>query len=160
MLTLGGELADGVILDFIHKEFMQDYVDLVCNGATQSGNKPRLCYSTMVITSEAGLEEVRPHMTYRLVDSPSKVKELLGIVPEEINAIRHAMASGGLWEAGKLVKDEWVRPFVIMGSVAECAAELTELMARYNLDEFLLPVLDLKTAPELMAEVAKVMTAT
>ncbi len=159
MLALGGELADGVILDFIHKEFMQDYVDLVRAGAAKLGNKPRLCYSTMVITSEAGLEEVRPHMTYRLVDSPPQVKNLLGISEAEVNAIRQAMA-GGLGEAGKLVKDEWVRPFVIMGSVAECAAELTELMARYGLDEFLLPVLDLKSAPGLMAEVAKVMAAT
>lgn len=160
MLALGGELADGVILDFIHKEFMQDYVDLVRAGAARSDNRPRLCYSTMVITSEAGLEEVRPHMTYRLVDSPPQVKELLGISEAEVNAIRQAMVNGGLGAAGKLVKDEWVRPFVIMGSVAECAAELTELMVRYNLDEFLLPVLDLKTAPELMSAVAQVMAAT
>ncbi|MBI5828322.1 MAG: hypothetical protein HZB20_01995, partial [Chloroflexi bacterium] len=60
---------------------------------------------------------------------------------------------------GKLIKDDWVRPFVIMGSVAECAAELRGLMARLGLDEFQLPILDMSSAPQLMAQVAQVLAA-
>jgi len=52
-----------------------------------------------------------------------------------------------------------VRPFVIMGSVAECAAELSDLTARLGLDEFQLPILDMDSAPELMAQVARVLAA-
>ena len=160
MLTLGGKLADGVVLDFIHKETLQDHIDLVQSGAAKSGNRPKIAYSTMIITSEAALEQVRPHMTYRLVDSPSRVKNLLNISPTEVEAIRQTMIKGGLAEAGKLIKDEWVTPFVIMGSVAECATELTDLITRYDLNEFLLPVLEFDTALDLMTDVSKVIDAT
>ncbi len=159
MLRMGGELADGVVLDFLHKEYIQEYVDLVHEGAQGSDSKPRICYSTMIITSEEGLDRVRPHMTYRLVDSPPKIKDLLGISEQQTEEIREAMISGGIFNAGKLIRDEWVRPFIIMGTVEECAAELTTLMERHGMDEFLLPVLDLDDAPELMANVAEVLAA-
>jgi 5,10-methylenetetrahydromethanopterin reductase len=159
MLRMGGELADGVVLDFLYKEHIQEYVDLVREGAARSGNQPRICYSTMIITSEEGLDRVRPHMTYRLVDSPPQIKEILGISEAQSEEIREAMISGGIFNAGRLIRDEWVRPFIIMGSVDECAAELTALMERHGMDEFLLPVLDLDDAPELMASVAQVLAA-
>jgi len=157
MLSLGGEMADGVVLEFIHKNYLQSYVDLVTEGAKRTGNRPKICYSTMIITNERVLEELRPHMTYRLVDSPPEVKQRLGILPEEIEAIRTTMGSRGLVEAGKLIKDEWIRPFVIIGTQSECAKELAEIMACYHFDEFLLPILESKTAIELMTEVSKVL---
>lgn len=159
MLGMGGELADGVVLDFLHKEYIQDYVDLVREGAERSGNQPRICYSTMVITSDEGLDRVRPHMTYRLVDSPPNIKEILGMSEEQAEEIRQTMISSGIFAAGELVRDEWIHPFIIMGTVQECATELTQIMERYGMDEFLLPVLDLEDAPTLMAEVAEVLAA-
>lgn len=155
MLQLGGELADGVMFDFVHKDRLGEYAGLVRGGAGRSGNRPRICYSTMVITDERALAETKPHMTYRLVDSPPLVREMLGISAGEVERIRRAMA-GGLREAGDLVRDEWVLPFVISGSVDECAGELAKLMEQHSLDEFLLPVLDLDSAAELMGSVAAV----
>ncbi len=154
MLTLGGELADGVMLGFIHKEMLQDYVDLVRAGAARSGGNPRICYWAMMITSEQLLEQIRPHLYYLLADSPPRVHQLLGITPADLETIHQTVIEEGLAAAGKLIKDEWVRPFAIMGSVAECVAELTHLMTRYGMDEFLLPLLDMETAPQLMAQVA------
>ncbi|MCC6147323.1 MAG: LLM class flavin-dependent oxidoreductase [Anaerolineaceae bacterium] len=158
MLKLGGELADGVVLDFIHKDFLPKSVELIKSGAQGTGNAPKICYSTMVITHERVMQELRPHMTYRLVDSPQEVKDVIGMTPDDVAAVASTMGAKGLVEAGKLIKDEWIAPFVIMGTEAECARELSDLMSRNQFDEFLLPILETNTAVELMAEVGKVLS--
>jgi len=156
MLALGGEVADGVMLDFIHKPDLADYIERVHSG-TRAGSKPtRICYSTMVITNDAAMEQTKPHMTYRLVDSPQEVKDALGITPADVSRIRSAM-SGGLHAAAEHVRDEWVFPFVISGTESDCATELASLVERHHIDEFLLPLLDLHQAPALMHTVANVM---
>jgi 5,10-methylenetetrahydromethanopterin reductase len=159
MLKQAGEIADGVLLEFLHKPSLGEYVAQVREGAAIGGRHPKLCYSTMVITNPARIEEVRPHMTYRLVDSPPKVKELLGITDEDTAAIAAAM-HGGLEAAAKLIPDEWVDPFVIRGSVDECATELDTIMSTQGFDEFMLVVADMDGADTLMHEVAEVMAVT
>jgi len=114
MLRQAGAVADGVLLEFLHKPSLGDYVRTVSDGAARTGNRPKLCYSTMVITNPDRLEEVRPHMTYRLVDSPAHVKAELGITEADTRAIADAMRSG-LDVAAKLIPDRWVDPFVIRG---------------------------------------------
>ena len=158
MLGLGGKIADGVMLDFIHAEMIDDYVELVRAGARRSGNQPRLMYSTMVITDERAMAATKPHMTYRLVDSPPRIKEALGITDAEVEQIRRAMA-GGLHAAAEFVREEWVHPFVIAGTESDCAEQLSRLVDQHGIDEFLLPVLDLVDAPQLMTQVAAVLAA-
>lgn len=159
MLELGGRVADGVMLDFIHKDTMADYVELVRSGAESSGRPmPKLCYSTMIVTDDDSLDEVRAHMTYRLVDSPPKVRDLLGLTDADINQIREAMGAG-LHAAGKLVKDEWVLPFVIHGTKQECGREVATMMRTYGFDEFMLPVLDLDNAASYIERVADALNA-
>ncbi len=152
MLALGGSAADGVMLDFIHIDTLGDYVDLV-RGA---GGRAKVCYSTMIVTDDEAMADTKPHMTYRLVDSPPQVRAMLGITDHDIATIREAM-SDGLVAAGAHVRDEWVRPFVIAGSVDECARQLTRLVEQHSIDEFLLPVLDLHHAERLMGVVAEVL---
>ncbi|MFV2039744.1 MAG: LLM class flavin-dependent oxidoreductase [Acidimicrobiales bacterium] len=159
MLRQAGGLVDGVLLEFLHKPTLGDYVAVVNEGAERTGNTPTLCYATMVITNPARLEEVRPHMTYRLVDSPPKVKELLGITEADTAAIAKAMHNG-LEAAAELIPDEWVDPFVISGTVDACAAELSGLMSAHGFSEFMLVVTDMDGAATLMTEVAEVVAAT
>jgi 5,10-methylenetetrahydromethanopterin reductase len=158
MLQLGGETCDGVMFDFIHKEVIPDVIELVGQGAARSGNRPKLCYSTMIVTNERAMEQTRPQLTYRLVDSTPRVKELLGITEDDVARIRNAMA-GGPHAAAEHVRDEWVYPFIISGSIDECAAELSETVRRHQIDEFLLPVFELDTAIDLMEAVAPVLVA-
>jgi 5,10-methylenetetrahydromethanopterin reductase len=159
MLTQGGELADGVLLDFIHKDLLPDHVGWVRAGARLTGNTPRICYGTMIVTTERALEAVRPMMFWRLADSPPDLRESLGVSAADIEAMRRVVATEGMPAVGRLIKDDWVRPFVIMGTVAECAAELGGLIARLGIDEFMLPLIDIDGAPELMAQVAAVLAA-
>ncbi|MCJ7825524.1 MAG: LLM class flavin-dependent oxidoreductase, partial [Anaerolineales bacterium] len=157
MLAMGGELADGVVLDFVYKDSLQYWVDLIREGAARSANNPRIAYSTAIITSQQTYDEVRPHMTYRLVDSPPEVREKIGMSDQNAAAVRETMVSSGLEEAGKLIKTEWVDPFVIKGTPQECAAELESLMAKYQMNEYLLPILNTEEASRLMKEVSEVL---
>lgn len=156
MLDLGGASADGVMLDFIYKPSLGDYVDRVRAGAARTGNEVSICYSTMVVTDDAALEAVRPHMTYRLIDSPEPVRAALGITDANVASIRAALADG-LVAAAHYVPDEWVLPFVIAGSVTECAAELERLADQHGLDEFLLPIFDVKDGASLLEVTARVL---
>ena len=157
MISMGGELADGVLVDFIHKDFVQEYIDQVRTGAASTGNRPRICYSTMIVTNEKALEEVRPLMFYRLLEPPQNVREAINLTQADTDALRREAASGGLLAAGKLIKDEWVKPFVFMGSIDECAAELSQFMAKYQIDEFMLPIMGVDSAPQLMSDIAMVL---
>ncbi len=157
ILTLAGKAADGVTLDFLHRDLMQNYVDWIMAGAAMSGNKPQLCYTAMIITNEHILQKMRPYMTFPIVDSPPAAKDLIGISPAEVNEIRQTMFREGLAQAGKLLKEEWIRPFVIMGSPEECARDLKDMSARFGTDEISVVNMDLDVAPELMRQVADVL---
>lgn len=156
MLALGGEIADGVMLDFIHKPSLDGFLSHVRSPQRSLASPVKICYSTMVITSQRALDATRPHMTYRLVDSPPEIKQAIGLDDASVERIRRAMA-GGLEAAAEHVKDEWVTPFVISGTASDCAEELARLMEQHRLDEFLLPVLDHHGALELLSDVADVL---
>jgi 5,10-methylenetetrahydromethanopterin reductase len=156
MLHMGGAMCDGVMLDFIHKPSLARYVERVRAGAAETGNQVQLSYSTLIVTDTASLEEAKPHLTYRIVDSPPEVKAAIGVSDAASDRIRAAMA-GGLHAAAEFVHDDWVAPFVIHGSQTECATEIANLVDRFGLDEFLLPVLDLHRADETMRVAAAVL---
>ncbi len=148
ILALGGEVADGVMLDFIHKPSLGEAVARVRGARSEA----RICYSTAVVLDDADLEVVRPHMTYRLVDAPASVRQAIGVDDAARDRIRTALA-GGLAAAAEHVRDEWVEPFVIRGDATECAAEIAQLCERHRIEEFLLPMFD---APDQAGYLARV----
>jgi 5,10-methylenetetrahydromethanopterin reductase len=159
MLAMGGGLADGVMLDFIHKDLLEAHVAQVRAGAAEHGRSVRICYATMIVMDERALEAVRPVMFWRLADAPPELRAQLGVTDADVAAMRQAMADGGFPAVARLIRDDWVRPFVIMGSAEACAAELRELTKRLSIDEFQLPILDMASAPDLMAQTAGVLAA-
>ena len=157
MLELGGRLCDGVSLSFMHRDLIPDYLEQINNGALKSGNQPMISFATFVVTNPEMLERVKPYLTFALVDSPPKAKELIGISEPDVARIRAVMGSQGLTAAGALLKEEWLAPFVIMGDQAQCAAQLSDLLARYHFDELLLPLLDMDLALTQMSDLAEIM---
>ena len=150
MLALGGAEADGVMLDFIYKPQLKEYVQRV-----RDHGKAKICYSTAIVTDKEDLEFVRPHMTYRLVDAPESVKEAIGITEEEIATIKEAM-SNGLEAAAKHVRDEWIQPFIIQGSIQECQEEIKQLCANNDIDEFLVPMFDMSDQSSYLKQISKI----
>jgi 5,10-methylenetetrahydromethanopterin reductase len=156
VLGLGGELADGVLLDFLHVDVIADAIDLIRRGAVEGADTPRIAYSTSIVTDEDDLEFVRPHMTYRLLDAPPAVKELIGLTDADVATIGSAMA-GGIEAAAEHVRDEWILPFVVTGSVAECSATIANLVARHDIEEFVLPMFDMAEPTAYLERVAVVL---
>ncbi len=142
ILALGGAAADGVMLDFIHRDTLAAQVARIRKAAHDAGRTVQLCYSTMVVFEPSHLEVVRPHMTYRLVDAPAEVRAAIGLGEDDRSRIRAAMA-GGLAAAAEHVRDEWVLPFVVHGSESECAEQIGRLAADHGFDEFLLPIFEM-----------------
>lgn len=136
MLFLAGEIADGVILGPLHRDLIDDYIGFVNQGMSLSGNKTKLCFTTSVVFEEKNLEEIRNHMSFNLIDSPPKVKELLGITPEMVDKVRFILVNEGPDKAGKLIPIDWILPFVIMGTETECKQQITEIQSKYGIDDF------------------------
>ena len=151
MLALGGGNADGVMLDFIHRPSLDGYVERVA-----AAGSAKVCYSTAVVLTDEHLEAVRPHLTYRLVDAPEPVKEAIGLTEEDAARIRSALADG-LEAAATHVRDEWVEPFVLAGSVIECSTVLGDLVERFGFVEFLLPVFSMPDPARYLADVRPVL---
>ncbi len=144
MTALGGEIADGFNLSYIHKGLLGPHARTLREAA---GDRPfRITYSTMIALTDEEVDAARAQLTFRLVDSPQEVKDLIGLTDDRTTALRAALAEGGPRAAAHLVDPEWVTSFVIAGTAAECAAELADLMADNDIDEFQLPVLDIDGA--------------
>lgn len=158
VLATGAALADGISLDHIHEDFLSAEVERVRARGEAVGRTPQLAYSATIVTDERALERLRCHMTYRLVDSPPEVKAAIGLGPADSDAIQAAMADG-LATAAKLVRDEWVFPFVVHGTPAECAATIVGLCRSHRFSQFTVPAPDLEFAEETLDTAAEVMRA-
>ena len=159
VMRLAGELADGFIMSFVHKELIGDHVGALREAAREHGRpRPRLCYMTILATTDLAREGARSALTFRLVDSPDHVKARIGLDARAEASIRRALADGGPRAAAPFVHDDWVDAFVICGTVSECRAELAALVAANGIDEFQVSVNDLESAAEdlaLAAEIAR-----
>ncbi len=159
VMRLAGELADGFIMSFVHKQLIGEHVAAIHGAAGEHGRpRPRLCYMTILATTDRALEGARAALTFRLVDSPDHVKAAIGLDARAETSIRQALSDGGPAAAARFVRDDWVDAFVICGSVGECRAELAALAAANDIDEFQVPVDDLGAAAEdlaLAAEIAR-----
>ncbi|MCC6147052.1 MAG: LLM class flavin-dependent oxidoreductase [Anaerolineaceae bacterium] len=155
MLSLGGELADGVLLSFMHRALIPEYIDIIKSAAAAKDKKPKICYASYIIPNDKIFNEMRGQLLFRILDSPPQVKELIGFTPKDEKMIRQAIDANDSKQASSLLKVDWVRPFVIIGSSEECAAQMADLMNTFQVDEYMLSIYNPETAPELMEHTAK-----
>ncbi len=160
VLRLAGEIADGFIMSFVHKQLLGEHIGAVRDSAAEHGRpSPRLCYMTMIVTTDEAFAAARGALTFRLVDSPKAVKQRIGLTPQTETNIREGLAAEGPAAAASFVRDEWVEAFTICGTVSECQSELTELTTTHQIDEFQVAVGDPTSAEadlSLAASVARI----
>ncbi len=161
VIRLAGEIADGFILSFVHRELIGEHLaELRAAAAEHDRPCPRLCYMTTLATTERARETARANLTFRLVDSPAEVKARIGLDRHTEAAIREGLAGGGPAAAARFVRDDWIDAFVISGTVDECRAEVAAVVAGHGIDEFQVPVSDLASAAEDLALAATVVRDT
>lgn len=155
VIDTAGEMADGFIMSYVHKDSIADHVAALTAAAAGAGRtRPKICYMTLVATDDRAFESAKAALTFRLVDSPEAVKERIGMTPRDTAALRSAIAEGGPPAAAHLVRDEWVDQFVITGTADQCRIELESLMSQHSIDEFQVSVNDLSTGPETLAAIS------
>jgi 5,10-methylenetetrahydromethanopterin reductase len=157
VMRLAGELADGFIMSFVHKELIGEHVGAIRATADEHGRpRPRLCYMTILATTDRAREAARAALTFRLVDSPDHVKARIGLDARTEAAIRGGLSEGGPGAAARFVLDDWVDAFVISGSVDECRSELSALVDAHRIDEFQVSVNDLSAAADDLSLAAEI----
>ena len=148
MTDLGGRLADGFVLSWVHRDLLDDHVAALRVAAKVHGRRFTIVWSTMLVTTDADLWMARESLSFRLPDSPTAVKEMIGMTEGDTMAIRDALRHGGPPAAAHLVREEWVPHFVLMGSPEAVADEMRRTMARCGIDEFQLPSLPAATGAQ------------
>ena len=156
MLQLGGAACDGVLVDFIYKPHIGEAVQRIRSAGRAAGNDVRIAYSTMLVTDDETMAAIKPHLTYRLVDSPPEVQDAIGLTGSDVTRLREALAYG-LDAAAVHVRDEWAHAFVIAGTPAECSRELGRLVAEHGIESFVVPLLDDEPAEKLLHSGAEIM---
>lgn len=157
MTAVGARLADGFNLSWIHKDLLGRHAAALREAV---GSRPfRISYSTMLVTDDAELETARAQLSFRLVDSPPEVKERLDLSPGRVDAIRSALAAGGPSAAAAHIDPDWVGAFALVGSPAQCGAELRRILAEHGIDEFQLPLASVEGAAERIETTAALLTA-
>lgn len=151
MIELGGRMADGFYLSYIHKDLLGDHVRRLRDAA--DGRPFTVVWSTAVATTEQEVDDVRAQLTFRLVDSPAEVRSMLGLDDRRRDAIRSALADGGPAGAAHLIDPGWIDAFALVGSPQDCLAELDRIADELGVDEFLLPVSSMATGPDLIERV-------
>ena len=133
MLELGGEIADGIIVHGIHRDFL-DYVrSRVAHGAARSGRDAGDCRIAVMLDVEvdgdeaAAIDRLRPRCT--LMAGGTYADELIpiyGFDPGAVATLRSALNDPAVAEA-QYVTDDMVRAFAIGGTLETVAERLEEL---------------------------------
>jgi len=156
MTQLAGNVADGFNLSYIHKDLLDGHVRVLRDAA--SGRPFRISYATMIATTDAEFEDARAQLTFRLVDSPQNVKDLIGMTEADTDRLQTALAEGGPRHAARHVDPDWVPSFVIVGTPDQCAHELHDVFSRVEIDEFQLPLLETAGAADIIERTATIVT--
>ncbi len=133
MLELAGEIADGVIIHGIHRDFLDYARERIAHGAARSGRDPRECKIAVMLDVEvdrdegAAIDRLRPRCTLMAGGTYSNdLIPVYGFDPRAVATLRSALNDPDVAEA-RHVTDEMVRAFAIGGSLETVAAGLGEL---------------------------------
>jgi 5,10-methylenetetrahydromethanopterin reductase len=156
MLRLGGELTDGQFLSGKAKFDLRRTVDDILTGAAKSGRKPKLFYAVHVAYDPRMIQDIKANYTYMIVDSPEHVQRQLGLTEENVEEIRSVMIRDGIRGAARLITDELLEHFIVMGDDDACAREIAGLMREYCFDVFTLPVPGIGDLKSMIQRVSKI----
>lgn len=135
MVQLAGEVADGVLLNFSPKTYVEQAVGLVREAETRSGRTPGscdvACYVRVAVTHdyEASKPALQQVLAGRLrLPFYARYFEKLGF-EEETGRITTALERGDEQSAMAAVTDRLIHAMVIVGTSAECRTQLNEWRA-------------------------------
>jgi 5,10-methylenetetrahydromethanopterin reductase len=156
MLRLGGELTDGQFLSGKAKFDLQRTREDILAGAAKTNRKPKIFYAVHVAYEPSIVQDIKANYTYMVVDSPEHVQRRLGLSEADVEEIRTVMLREGIRGAARLITDDLIRQFIVMGDDESCAEEIAFLMKEYQFDVFTLPVPSIEDLKPMIQRVGKI----
>lgn len=145
MLTLAGEVADGVIVNVgSHENCVEKALAAVANGAWGVKRKrdkmEMLCWLQGFAISEKpaeALKAVKPTAALTISYAPLWMLEAMDIDVRDVSPIREAYEKEGAQSAAELVTDEMVNKYSVAGSPEQVIRKIKRLRA-HGFDEIIL----------------------
>lgn len=134
MLSVGGEIADGVIAEALFtRDSISYFLERVRNGAATVGRNARsietVCWQVVDVTDDRarGIEALRPWAAHIIGASSDEIVERLGVAPDVSAAIHAAYREGGQNAAAQYVTAREVDAVAIVGPPDHCAEKVWEI---------------------------------
>lgn len=134
MLRLAGEIADGVLLNWVSPMHAPAIIQEITQGAKKAGRRLEdidiACYVRTCVTDnrEAARDSLRRHITgYAVADVYSQFFQRLGYT-EEIQGMEREWKAGNREAALAYISDEMVDTLGVIGSATECRQKYEALV--------------------------------
>jgi 5,10-methylenetetrahydromethanopterin reductase len=133
MLELGGEIAEGVITHGLAGTYVDFCKELIGRGIERGGRRPGACELALMFDVEvandveAAIDRLRPRVT--IMAGGAYAEELIpvfGLDPQEVMPLRAAVRARDP-DAARLVTDEMVRAFTVVGPAGHVAERLEQM---------------------------------
>jgi len=133
-------------------------VEAARHGAAAGGRELKLAYMGNVVFRQAIIDQMRPHYTYILPDSPPSVWDELGLSAEWIAELKRIRETEGVESAARLISDDLLRRCMGVGTPDESAREIRRLAEALHFSYFVMPImsLDREYALPLIQEAAQI----
>jgi 5,10-methylenetetrahydromethanopterin reductase len=138
MLTLAGEMADGVLL--MGKSDLGPALSFVEAGSAGRTDQPKRIYVDRMIWRPEMMTQAAMLYAYTLLDAPPRMLASLGVSQEAQTKIRQELEAHGPEAASRLVSADMVQRLQISGTPEECGVELRALVRDHHLGVFLLDI--------------------
>ncbi len=134
ILHAAGEVADGVIIGGLcTPEGIAYALDRVKNGLSNSGRSLSefrvVSWVTCEITDnrEETIQNIKPTVAHIIGGAPLSVLEAIGLPVELMQELKRVYVQEGIPQAAKLVTEQCIRAFTIVGDAVECIARIKQL---------------------------------
>lgn len=136
MLSVGGEMADGVIAEALFTPGGIGYfLERVQQGVAAAGRDgariDTVCWQVVNVADDRarGVESLRPWAAHIIGASSAEIAGRMGIAPEAIAAIHAAYIDGGQNAAARHVTEREVDAVAIVGDADHCAEKVRGIAA-------------------------------
>jgi 5,10-methylenetetrahydromethanopterin reductase len=154
---LGASRADWILMSGKALEEVAAACTRIRQAGTEAGNAPRVAWSSYLGWGDEMIDQVRPHFTYIATDTPAELRRAAGLDDETVERIRTVMLREGMDAAARLVPDDLVRRYALVGERGRVLAELRRVRDEAKPDMFLLPVNDYGRAHDFVREAAGIL---
>jgi 5,10-methylenetetrahydromethanopterin reductase len=155
---LGATRADWILMSGKALDDVPGACAAIREEGDRVGRRASVAWSAYLGWDPDTIEAVRPHFTYIGTDMPSEFRQAAGIDDETADRIRAIMLSEGMEAAARLIPDQVVHRYAVVGERVDVVAELARIRRAAEPAMFLLPVSDYANAATFVEGAVQVLT--